>query len=359
MKQLNISFVSPVSKREYPIYVGAHLIEELGKIVTGANYSKLYIITDETVSKLYLESVKKQFPEYAGVSILPEGEKAKDVNYLTEIWKSMIDAKLDRKSLIFNLGGGVIGDIGGFAASTYMRGIDFINIPTTLLSQVDESVGGKTMIDLHGIKNIVGTFYQPTAVIIDVSTLRSLPKNQLLSGFAEIIKHGLIKNSDYFDLVTSKKPEEFSEDELTDIIKGSCEIKAEVVTNDEKESDQRKLLNFGHTIGHAVEAISLETNKPLLHGEAISIGMVKEAELAMERGILSLKDYEHISSKLESTGLPTKLPEMNAVELLQKMKLDKKNARGEINFTFITKIGKGIINQTVSENEIKKVLTKS
>ena len=349
MKQLNISFASPVSTREYPIYIGSHLIDNIGKLLNISSYSKLYIITDETVAKLYLDTVKKQFPQTAGTSVLPAGEKAKDVSYLTEIWKSLINAKLDRNSLVLNLGGGVIGDIGGFAASTYMRGIDFINIPTTLLSQVDESVGGKTMIDLHGIKNIVGTFYQPTAVIIDVTTLQSLPKNQLLSGFAEIIKHGLIKDADYFELVTSKRPEEFSLEEMTDIIKRSCEIKAQVVIEDEKESGQRKLLNFGHTIGHAVEALSLETSKPLLHGEAISIGMLKEAELAVNNGMLSQKDLDYMTSKLAKTGLPTALQQINTEELLQKMRLDKKNARGEINFTLITSIGEGIINQILSK----------
>lgn len=294
-----------------------------------------------------------------GFQYYRQGEKAKDISYLTELWKSMIDAKLDRKALILNLGGGVIGDIGGFAASTYMRGIDFINIPTTLLAQVDESVGGKTMIDLQGIKNIVGTFYQPAAVIIDVNTLQTLPEKQLLSGFAEIIKHGLINDSNYFELVTKKIPQNFSGEEMTEIIKKSCVIKAGIVQNDEKEEGQRKLLNFGHTVGHAIEALSLDTHEPLLHGEAISIGMVKEAELAVNLGLLTQKEALYITGKLSDTGLPTELPKMKPTDILDRMKLDKKNARGEINFTLISGIGKGIINQVIAEDTIIKVLTKS
>lgn len=356
MKQLNISFASSVSKREYPIYIGSHLIDKIGTLFNFNQYSKLFIITDETVAALFLEKIKEQLPPVAHVLLLPPGERAKEVTYLTKIWQSMIDARLDRKSLVINLGGGVIGDIGGFAASTYMRGINFINLPTTLLAQVDESVGGKTMIDFQGIKNIIGSFYQPSAVIIDVDTVKSLPENQLLSGFAEIIKHGIVKDKDYFEFVTSKKPHEFSSVEITDIIKRSCEIKSEIIQSDEKESGQRKILNFGHTIGHAVEALSLNTREPLLHGEAISIGMIKEAELAVTLGILSQKDMLSITSKLASTGLPTKLPKMHAADLIKKMKLDKKNSQDKINFTLIKSIGEGIINQTVTDEMIKTVL---
>src|SRR6266702_593207 len=194
MRKLIVSFTSPVPNREYPIFTGTGLIEKIASFIDFSTYSKPFIITDETVALLFLDKLQKNLPSEADVIILPAGESAKDIQYLTKIWKKMIDAKLDRKSLVINLGGGVIGDIGGFAASTYMRGIDFINIPTTLLAQVDESVGGKTMIDFNGIKNIVGTFYQPSAVIIDVETLKSLPQRQVLSGFAEIIKHGLIKD---------------------------------------------------------------------------------------------------------------------------------------------------------------------
>jgi 3-dehydroquinate synthase len=358
MKKLSITL--PATKqREYPIFVDSQLIEKIDSLFDFSRYSKLFIITDETVAPLFLDKPQNSLPKKAEVIILPSGESAKDIEQLRKIWEKMIDAQLDRKSLVINLGGGVIGDIGGFAASTYMRGIDFINIPTTLLSQVDESVGGKTMIDFHGIKNVVGTFYQPSAVIIDVETLQTLPERQLLNGFAEIIKHGLIKDKAYFELVTNKKPIDFSEEELVEIITGSNEIKAEIVQKDEKELGIRKLVNYGHTIGHAVEALSLETEKPLLHGEAISIGMVAENKIAVDIGLLSKSDAEQIKSSLENAGLPVEMPEFKTDDIVEKMKLDKKNAHGKINFTLLKTIGEAIIDQTVSEDIIKKALTQS
>ena len=358
MKKLSIHLPASQS-HEYPIFVGVNLIEKIETLFEFSNYSKLLVITDETVAPLFLDKLQKNLPSKTETITLPTGEKAKDIEYLTKIWEKMIDAQLDRKSLVINLGGGVIGDIGGFAASTYMRGIDFINIPTTLLAQVDESVGGKTMIDFHGIKNIVGTFHQPSAVIIDVATLQTLPERQLLNGFAEIIKHGLVKDKTYFDLVRSKKPKDFSHEELLEIIVRSNEIKSEIIQEDEKESGLRKVVNYGHTLGHAVEVLSLVTQNPLLHGEAVSIGMVAENNIAVETGLLSNEDADVIKKTLENAGLPVKVPDFETDEILEKMKLDKKNTDGKINFTLLKTLGEGIINQTVSEEIIKKTLNKS
>lgn len=345
-----------IQPREYPILIGTGLIEKASKLFDVKGYSKLFVITDETVESLFLEKLLHALPSKVNHITLPPGEEAKDISRLTTIWKAMIDAQLDRKSLVINLGGGVIGDIGGFAASTYMRGIDFINIPTTLLAQVDESVGGKTMINLHGIKNVVGTFHQPSAVVIDVQTLKTLSKKQLLSGFAEIIKTGLIKDERFYHFVTSKMPSDFSESELIEIISRSCVIKAEIVQLDEKESGKRKLLNYGHTIGHAIEALSLETNNPLLHGEAISIGMVLENEVAIHEGILSKETAEKVKKSLHSAGLPTDLPDIGTQDIMQKMKLDKKNTNGKIRFTLLKQIGEAVIDQTVSDDVIRKAL---
>jgi 3-dehydroquinate synthase len=357
MKTLSINL--PATKqREYLIFVGSHLIEKVQTLFDTSGYSRIFIITDETVAPLFLEKLSNNLSPKVEVITLPAGEKAKDIEYLSKIWQTMIDVQLDRKSLVINLGGGVVGDIGGFAASTYMRGIDFINIPTTLLAQVDESVGGKTMIDFHGIKNIVGTFYQPSAVIIDVQTLKTLPERQLLNGFAEIIKHGLIKDKTYFELVTSKKPAEFSESELTEIIAMSNQIKASIVQEDEKEEGIRKLVNYGHTIGHAIEALSLETENPLLHGEAITIGMVIENEIALHNKLLSKEDAEQVKQLLKKTGLPIEIPHYQTDALIAKMKLDKKNAQGKINFTLLKTIGEATINQMVPEDIIRNILTR-
>src|SRR5579872_881492 len=239
MKKLSIK-LSTTQIREYPIFIGSHMIEKIDTVFDFSGYSKPFIITDETVAPLYLDKLRNALSAKTVEIILPSGELAKDIQSLTKIWQKMIDSQLDRKSIVINLGGGVICDIGGFAASTYMRGIDFINIPTTILSQVDESVGGKTMIDFNEIKNIVGTFHQPSAVFIDVETIKTLPVRQVLSGFSEIIKHGIIKDKAYFELVTNKYPLEFTEVELIEIITGSCEIKAQVVQIDEKEKGERK-----------------------------------------------------------------------------------------------------------------------
>lgn len=358
MKKLSIHLPA-TQQREYPIFVGTDLIAKIETLFDFSGYSKLFVITDNTVAPLFLEKLQSILPAKAESIILPAGEQAKDIQFLTKIWAAMIDSHLDRKSLVINLGGGVIGDIGGFAASTYMRGIDFINIPTTILSQVDESVGGKTMIDFGGIKNSVGTFHQPSAVIIDVETLKTLPERQLINGFAEIIKHGLIKDKQYFELVTNKKPEEFSQDELIEIIARSNEIKSEIVQEDEKESSLRKIVNYGHTIGHAVEVLSLETDKPLLHGEAVSIGIVAENIIAVEIGILSKDDAAVVKKTLKNAGLPTEIPDFKTEEILHKMKLDKKNTGGKINFTLLKTIGEAIINQTVSQDLIIKTLNQS
>jgi len=358
MKKLSIKLTT-TQEREYPIFVGSHVIEKIDTLFNFSRYSKLFIITDETVAPFYLEKLRNALPAKVAEIILPSGESAKEIQYLTKIWQQMIAEQIDRKSLIINLGGGVIGDIGGFAASTYMRGVDFINIPTTLLAQVDESVGGKTMINFAGIKNIVGTFYQPSAVIIDVETIKTLPARQLLNGFAEIIKHGLIKDKQYFDLVTSKKPTDFSQEELIEIIARSNVIKAEFVESDEKESGMRKIVNYGHTIGHAIEALSLESKKSLLHGEAISIGMVAENKIAVEIGLLSEKNAELVKKTLENTGLPVEIPDFPIDEIIEKMKSDKKNTGGTINFTLLKSIGEGVINQTVSEEIIRKTLATS
>lgn len=348
MEKITIT-IPAIAQKKYPIFIGKNVFPKISEFIQLEKYTKVIVLTDDIVAPIYLDTVLTSLPNSAKSVIIPTGENNKNIDTLQFIWKKLLEIGADRKSLLINLGGGVIGDIGGFAASTFMRGIDFINIPTTLLAQVDESVGGKTMIDFYEIKNIVGTFYQPTAVIFDIQTLQTLPVNQLLSGFAEIIKHGIIKDKTYFDLVTAKLPTEFTDDELITIITRSCELKAEIVQEDEKEQNSRKLLNFGHTIGHAVEAISLETDTPLLHGEAVSIGMVSESFLANKMGLLETSDFEVIKKSLHNAGLPTEIPDYPEDLIIKKMKSDKKNTNDLINYTLVTKIGNGIINQSVSD----------
>lgn len=352
---INIPTTTPIT---YPIFIGRDLLKNLSDLFQIDSYSKIIVLSDKNIAPHFLKKTLQSLPETTTSFILDPGEKEKNIESLQHLWRHLLKSGADRKSLMINLGGGVIGDIGGFAASTYMRGIDFINIPTTVLAQVDESVGGKTGFDFAEIKNLIGTFDQPKAVIIDVDTLKTLPQREFLSGFAEIIKHGIIKDKKYFDKVTNKKPLDFNEEELIDIIKESCEIKAAVVENDEKESGLRKIVNFGHTIGHAIEAISLTTDNPYLHGEAISIGMVVEAHMSHEKGLLSKEDVEVITTSLTNAGLPTTVPHFDRDQMIQKMKVDKKNKNGKINFTLLKSIGEALIDQTIPEEKIKEILTR-
>ncbi|MBU0999789.1 3-dehydroquinate synthase [Patescibacteria group bacterium] len=354
MKKIKIHIKNSVH-RDYPVYIGIDLLEKINSLIDLSKYSKAIIVTDRNIPLKLVQDLQIALPIANSVVVLGSGEQNKDLDNVKKILKTLKNFGCDRKSLVINLGGGVIGDIGGFAASIFMRGIDFLQIPTTLLAQVDAGVGGKVGINLLGIKNLIGTFAQPIAVIINVNTLSTLPRRELISGFAEIIKHGLIADKKYFKQVTSKKPQEFSQKELIEIITGSCRIKASIVSQDEKENNLRKILNFGHTIGHAIEAISQENNKPLLHGEAISIGMVAEAKISKLLGLLSDEDCAVVKQSLNKTGLPTTFtaPVNNVME---KIKSDKKNVKGEFGFTLLEGIGKAVINKTADKSVIRKVL---
>jgi 3-dehydroquinate synthase len=347
MKQLQLTINN--QPKHYSIVIGQNIFGNINEIINLQKYSKHLVITDENIAPHFLNKLLEKLPEGTAHIILSPGEKAKTIETVQKIWTAMKDFGLDRKSLVINLGGGVIGDMGGFAAATYMRGIDFLQIPTTLLSQIDSSVGGKTGIDFAGIKNLVGTFNQPVGVLIDVQVLQTLPKRELISGFGEMIKHGLIADKTYFEKVTSKQPADFSQEELIDLIARSCEIKKEIVENDETEKGNRKLLNFGHTIGHAVESLSLETEASLLHGEAVSIGMIAEAKISALQNLISEEDVQKIEEALNKTGLPTSTSNLQTNTVLEKMQTDKKNERGQINFTLLSSIGSAVINQHVSD----------
>jgi len=354
MKKINIKLTK--KQNNYTIFIGRGLIAKISELYDLSKYSKVFVVTDKVVSSLFLNKLLKGLPVNSEFIVLPKGEKEKNIDSIQKIYSAMLKADCDRKSLVINLGGGVICDMGGFAASTYMRGIDFVNIPTTLLSQVDASVGGKTGIDFANVKNLIGTFSQPKAVFIDVDVLKTLPKREFLSGFGEIIKHGLILDKNYFEKVTSKKPSEFTKQELIEIISKSCEIKKQIVEKDEDEANVRKLLNFGHTIGHAIEALSLKTNNPLLHGEAISIGMIVESRIARKIGLLSDEDVLKIEKGFKNAGLPVSISGMKTEDLKKKMKSDKKNTRGKINFTLLKKIGEAIVDKQILDEVLDEVL---
>lgn len=342
--------------------IGKNLLSKISQLFDFSKFSKIVILTDDVVQMIlisHISLIKKSLNRELEMIVIPPGESQKNINTVQIIWEKMFKVGLDRKSLLINLGGGVVTDMGGFAASTYMRGIDFLNIPTTLLSQVDASVGGKTGINFLDIKNGIGVFKDPIGTVVDVETLKTLPKRELVSAFGEIIKHGVISGREYFDFVTSKKPEEFSQDDLIKIIKESIKIKSEIVKKDPKESGLRKILNFGHTIGHAVESLSWKTNGPLLHGEAIAIGMIAESRLSCScqpthnrRGCAA----KIIEKGVMNTGLPVKIEGIQQKEILRIILADKKNISGEILFSLPEKIGKVVPNVKISQEIIKKLL---
>lgn len=346
MKKINLS---------YPIYIGQNILKDLQQLFPLHTYSKIVVISDQNVIAALGQKFRSNLNFKHEHIIVPPGEKEKNIHTVIMIWQKLLEAGCDRKSLVINIGGGVISDMGGFAASTYMRGIDFINIPTTLLSQVDASVGGKTGIDFSEIKNLIGTFQQPKAVIIDIETLKTLPDRQFIEGFGEIIKHGLIRDKKYYQFVTSKKPKEFTDKELISIIESSCEIKSDIVRNDEKENGARKLLNFGHTLGHAVETESLQTENPLFHGEAIALGMIAEAKISQLKNFITNKTVTEIIQNIKNAGLPVKI-KINTENVLKIIESDKKKSFGKIKWTLLKETGKAVIDQEVNETVIKEAL---
>jgi len=344
--------MNTIQTKQHDIYIGNDFLSNLESLI--AKHSRVFVLVDENTKKNCLRKLSI-FNSQLSIIPIKSGEKNKTIRTCEKIWKELSKQNADRKSLLINLGGGVITDLGGFSASTYKRGIDFINIPTTLLSQVDASVGGKTGIDFLGYKNQIGTFVFPKAVFINPDFLKTLSKRELVSGFAEVIKHGLIADKNYWEKIQASSPALLLKEKGEEIISHSIEIKNNIVSADPYENGLRKALNFGHTIGHAVESASLKTKKPLLHGEAIAIGMICESYLS--RKVLGLKTEElnEISSFIISVFNPKqiKLPIKNLIGL---MKQDKKNKDSEINFTLLSSIGKAEINNSCGEELISEAI---
>ena len=323
----------------------------LAEILASEKYSKIFVFVDRNTGESCLPVFQDLLGDYTEFDLIETdpGEENKNIDFCIGIWKTLLDFEADRKCLMINLGGGVITDMGGFVASTYKRGIDFINIPTTLLSQVDASVGGKTGIDIDNVKNMVGTFSLPQAVFIETIFLKTLPSRELLSGFAEMIKHGLIADLAYFRQLKETNYNEVS----AEAIYRSVEIKNEVVTEDPLEKGLRKILNYGHTIGHAVETYSLiHDKKPLNHGEAIAIGMVCEAFLSVKNNTLTEEELAEITQYLLSLYPKYEVKQKSHKDLLQFMQSDKKNEDGQIMFSLLNKIGSCAFNCRVTTEDI-------
>ncbi|MBF0136076.1 MAG: 3-dehydroquinate synthase [Magnetococcus sp. DMHC-1] len=337
--------------RSYDIVMGHDLLGTIGSLVKPlAAGRQVAVVTSTVIAPLYLKPVATSLGE-AGFTvlpiILPDGEEYKEWPTLQMIFDALIENRFERSTLLVALGGGVIGDMTGYAAASFLRGVPFVQIPTTLLSQVDASVGGKTGINHTLGKNLIGAFYQPRLVLIDAATLKSLPKREILAGLAEVIKYGLLWDADLFaqiersiDSLTAIDPEV-----LIPIIRACCAIKAEIVAADERESGQRALLNLGHTFGHAIE--TLTRYQTLLHGEAVGIGLVLAADLSWRCGLCSAADVQRIRALLQKAGLPVRAPHFPVKRYLEAMTRDKKVLNGRIRFILLDKIGKAIVRADV------------
>lgn len=347
----------PLGSRSYDIVIGHGL---LGNVAQHITQKRVCIITDKNVAKYHLAALEKAL-RGAGTEVhnivLPAGEKTKSFKFLQQVIDSVLNLSIERGFTLIALGGGVIGDLTGFAASCILRGIDFIQIPTTLLSMVDSSVGGKTGINTAQGKNLVGAFYQPRKVLMDLDLLTTLPKREFISGYAEVAKYGLINNPDFFtwlerNISAIKKRKAQA---LLYAIAESCKAKRDIVATDERESNVRALLNLGHTFGHALEAETGFSRK-MLHGEAVAIGMLQAMQLSVNLSLCPAADLERAKAHLKKAGLPVAPPTLDKHALLNHMRKDKKVNDGKMVFILSRGIGKAFISSDITEQQVLEVL---
>ena len=348
-----------LGERAYPIHIGERLLADGGLIKAHLDLPKAAIVTNTTVAALYLQQLGDALSRVGvqAVSIvLADGERYKDWATLNRIYDALIEGRCDRRSTLIALGGGVIGDLAGFAAATYMRGIPFIQVPTTLLAQVDSSVGGKTGINHPQGKNLIGAFYQPRLVLADTQTLKSLPPRELSAGLAEVIKHGLVRDEAFFAWLEQNMEKLLACDApaLAYAVRRCCEIKAAVVAEDERETGVRALLNFGHTFGHAIES-GLGYGK-WLHGEAVAAGMALAADLSRRMGCIAAADVGRVIALLKRARLPVTQPDIAATRLLESMAVDKKTEAGRLRFILLERIGAASIRADVPAALLQQTL---
>ncbi|MCP4394992.1 MAG: 3-dehydroquinate synthase [Alphaproteobacteria bacterium] len=357
----------------YDIHVDSSLLPISGEYVTAVIKQKsVFIITDQNVAPLYLDRLTEDLllKEIDCQSfVVPAGEEAKSFEWLQEVLEAMIVAKCERGITVIALGGGVVGDLAGFASSVFLRGVDFIQVPTTLLAQVDSSVGGKTGINTSYGKNLVGAFHQPKIVIADIDTLDTLERRQLLSGYAEVIKYGLIMDADFWNWlgqnwhIVLDNDNEDRKDSRKLMIERCCKLKADIVSQDEKEKGVRALLNLGHTFAHALEADTGYDAEKILHGEAVAVGIILAFDLSVQMGLCSLEEALIVKSHIKKVGLPSTIREIrhdfDVDRLLEHMTGDKKVKDGKVVFVLPKGIGKCFICDTVKMDDVREVLQKS
>jgi 3-dehydroquinate synthase len=346
-----------VGHSRYPISIGPKLladVELLEALIPGRD---LAIVTNTVVGPLYLDKLRgalrgRRITE----CVLPDGEQHKTLYTVASVFDSLVEAKLNRDATVVALGGGVVGDIAGFAAACYQRGVDYVQIPTTLLAQVDSSVGGKTGVNHPGGKNLIGAFYQPIAVIADTDTLDSLPERELRAGLAEIIKYGCVWDGQLFDWLEQNLEKLAARDPkaLAHAIGRSCAIKATVVARDEREQDVRAILNFGHTFGHAIEAAT--HYERYLHGEAVGLGMLMAADLSERLGLIDLTAKERVRDILVRAGLPTAAPQLGRARAFELMQMDKKVLAGQVRLVLLDALGHAIVTSDYAKGALDATL---
>ncbi len=348
-----------LADRSYPIHIGRNLIANANLILPHLKRQHVAIVTNTTVAPLYLDKLSQTLQQ-AGVKVipivLPDGEAYKNAETLNKIYDVLLQNRCERSTTLIALGGGVIGDLTGYAAATYLRGVPFIQIPTTLLSQVDSSVGGKTGINHPLGKNMIGAFYQPQVVLADIDTLKTLPPREFSAGMAEVIKYGLIRDSDFFDWLEANVDALMALDEvaISEAIYRSCQNKAEVVARDEHESGERALLNLGHTFGHAIE--NAMGYGVWLHGEAVAAGTMLAADLSLRMGWLTQAEVKRMYDLLTKARLPLDAPKLGVDKYLDLMQLDKKVADGKIRLILQQGIGKSVITSDYDAEKLRAVL---
>ncbi len=347
-----------LGERSYPIYIDSGLLDKADLFSSHIRGKRVCIVSNDIVAPLYLDALKTRLADYSvDEVILPDGEAEKSLANFEVIMSHLLKNEHGRDTTLIALGGGVIGDITGFAAACYQRGIDFIQIPTTVLSQVDSSVGGKTAVNHPLGKNMIGAFYQPKAVLIDIDSLKTLPVREFNAGMAEVIKYGILGDKDFFlwlenniSLIKSGDKEV-----LALMIEKCCQCKADIVANDETEAGVRALLNLGHTFGHAIEAE--QGYGKWLHGEAVATGMVLAAKLAVTMNLLEVSDLRRIEKLISAFDLPLVAPEnMGLAEFMRHMRRDKKNIAGKLRFIIPTAIGQSEIRDDISQDMLQEIL---
>jgi 3-dehydroquinate synthase len=365
LKMLN-KITLNLNERSYDIAIGNNIGNELKHFLNDKKYSKIIVICDSKVDKIYPNYFQNIIDQFEKI-IVESGEKSKSFKILEQVCEEILQKNIDRNCLLIALGGGVIGDLTGFVASILLRGIDFIQVPTTLLAMVDSSVGGKTAINSKAGKNLIGSFYQPKLVLIDLNFLKSLPLREFRAGYGEVVKYGLIADHNFFQYLKLNYLRFFNYDQevILEVVKKCCQLKADIVGNDERESSQlnrRALLNFGHSFAHVLEA-DLNYSDKMLHGEAVAIGMIMASKMSQNLGLISQSNFEEVYLHLEQCGFEIDLKKFKedwSIEnLVINLYKDKKTQNNKLVFILLDKLGQGYVKKDVELEEFKKIIAES